>query len=170
MNVTAISSPRLVARWERTRLPRQRSAVRRHRLTVSHTKHWAGVLVVAEPAQRSAGRQDGVRRVMNYFRMAATTGQQAPAARHRTDRWTISPQTDTYSGESPAPGGKNTCGPTVHSQVAQRSGQDRRESTGSIRSSASGLDIPCKSAVRLTRPRLGQTSILLVNPARCPVL
>jgi hypothetical protein len=32
----------------------------------------------------------------------------------------ISPQTDTCSSTSPAPGGKNACGPTVFPQVAQR--------------------------------------------------
>lgn len=35
-------------------------------------------------------------------------------ASHRTDRCTISPHSDTCSSTSPAPGGNNTCGPTVH--------------------------------------------------------
>jgi hypothetical protein len=41
-------------------------------------------------------------------------GSGLPFARDRTDWWTISPQSDSCSSASPAPVGKNTCGPTVH--------------------------------------------------------
>ena len=41
-------------------------------------------------------------------------GQLALAAAQRTATWTIPSQSYTCSTTTPAPGGKSTCGPTVH--------------------------------------------------------